>query len=62
MFKRRTLSYALPEAEFRGCLPQPIDLVGIVVFDKLVVDNEEGVSGNTFRERWEPGQAWHAGW
>lgn len=60
--KGKALSYALPEAKFRGSLPQPVDLVGVVMLDKLVVDHEERVSGNTFRERWELGQAWHAEW
>ena len=51
MIKRAVIPYALPEAEVPGRIPQLADLVSITFLDKLVIDDDERMSGDVFGER-----------
>ena len=49
----------LPESEFRGSLPEHINLLFIALLDELVVNNQQGMSWDIFRERREVGFGGH---
>ena len=53
--------HLLPESELSGSLPQSVNLFLVVLQQKLVVNDKEGVSGDIVGEGWEVGEAWHSG-
>lgn len=55
----RIVGYSLPEAQVSSSVPQFGDLILVSSFEKLVVDDDEGMGCDVRRERGEGSKARH---